>query len=75
MEQIKAELENYKNSARQASLIMSLRDHVKGTETLSATKSQADTSLRALQRENRELKERVTELKDRLRSVDRSYNV
>ncbi|XP_034783269.1 coiled-coil domain-containing protein 170-like isoform X2 [Acipenser ruthenus] len=68
MEQMKAELENYKeNSARQASLIMSLRDHVKGTETLSATKSQADTSLRALQRENRELKERVTELKDRLR--------
>ncbi|KAK6478923.1 coiled-coil domain-containing protein 170-like [Huso huso] len=68
MEQMKAELENYKeNSARQASLIMSLRDHVKGTETLSATKSQADTSLRALQRENWELKERVTELKDRLR--------
>ncbi|KAK1160590.1 coiled-coil domain-containing protein 170-like [Acipenser oxyrinchus oxyrinchus] len=68
MEQMKAELENYKeNSARQASLIMSLRDHVKGTETLSATKSQADTSLRALQRENWELKESVTELKDRLR--------
>ncbi|XP_041121284.1 coiled-coil domain-containing protein 170-like isoform X2 [Polyodon spathula] len=66
--QLKAELEHYKeNSARQASLIMSLRDHVKGTETLSATKSQADTSLHALQRENRELKERVTELKDRLR--------
>ncbi|XP_041131198.1 coiled-coil domain-containing protein 170-like isoform X1 [Polyodon spathula] len=68
MVKLKAELEHYKeNSARQASLIMSLRDHAKGTETLSATKSQADTSLHALQRENRELKERVTELKDRLR--------
>ncbi|XP_043929495.1 coiled-coil domain-containing protein 170-like [Protopterus annectens] len=70
--EMKTELENYKeNSARQASLIKSLKDHIRGMEemslSVSAVKSQKDGSIQAFKTENNELKERISELESRLR--------
>ncbi|XP_067895926.1 coiled-coil domain-containing protein 170-like [Heterodontus francisci] len=70
--QLKGELERYKeNNARQASLIQSLNDRMRHTQELSDTvasvKTQENCSIRSLQGENQELRERISELEERLR--------
>ncbi|XP_072351227.1 coiled-coil domain-containing protein 170-like [Scyliorhinus torazame] len=66
------ELERYKeNDARQASLTQSLNDRRRRTQELSGTMasgtSQKNCSIHSLQGENLELRERISELEERLR--------
>ncbi|XP_072128368.1 coiled-coil domain-containing protein 170-like [Mobula birostris] len=72
MWKIQDELERYKeNDAQQTTLMQYLRDRVRQTqgssESVVSTKTQVNSSIRSLQGENLELRDRVSELEERLR--------
>ncbi|KAG8444163.1 hypothetical protein GDO86_009371 [Hymenochirus boettgeri] len=73
LQELKAEIENYKeNTARQSSLISSLRTRIQETEEQSSwintSKTRADFAMQAVLLENQNLKERIQETESRLKS-------
>ncbi|OCT79929.1 coiled-coil domain-containing protein 170 [Xenopus laevis] len=73
LQELKTEVENYKeNTARQASLISSLRARVQETEEessrFSTSKTRADFAMQAVLQENQDLKERIQDLESRLKA-------
>ncbi|XP_051876224.1 coiled-coil domain-containing protein 170-like [Pristis pectinata] len=69
---LRGELETYKeNDARQAALLRTLKDRVRQrqepSESVASIKTQANCSIHSLQGENQELRDRVSELEERLR--------
>ncbi|XP_078262045.1 coiled-coil domain-containing protein 170 [Rhinoraja longicauda] len=74
IQELKAEIESYKaDNTRQASLIVCLRERILESEeearALLTSKTQAELTLQGLQNENRDLRQRNTELEHKFRNL------